>query len=287
MANTSPMNTKFYKRIFSLLFLFCFVGNGCQKSNRNQQNTQSAPIPPTLSPVEDEQPPSKIPTDVWDTSDVDVSKISKEKKLIAFTFDDAPARTLENILAVYAAYNENHPDTPAYATVFCNGNYINAQSPPLLAAACAMGFELGNHTHSHHDLTRLTEETLRWEIDATDKILSSIDGKPRHLLRAPFGKVNDNVKRLADAPIIDWTIDTLDWTGISEDEIYRNVMENKFSGAIVLMHDGYTHTVYALKRLLPDLQAEDYQVVSVSQLAKMHRCALKKGNVYIRARKQF
>lgn len=280
------MNTKFYKRLFSLLFLVCCFGNGCQKGNKNQQSTPLAPIQPNLSPVEDEQAPIELPTDVWDMSDVDVSKISKEKKLIAFTFDDSPSRTLENILAVYAAYNESHPDCPAFATVFCNGKYINAQSPPLLAAAYAMGFELGNHTHSHHDLTTLTEETLRWEMDATDEILASIDGKPRHLLRAPFGKINDTVKNLASTPIIDWTIDTLDWTGKSEDEIYRSVMENKFSGAIVLMHDGYPHTVYALKRLLPDLQAEGYQVVSVSQLAKVHHCTLKKGKVYIRARKQ-
>jgi peptidoglycan/xylan/chitin deacetylase (PgdA/CDA1 family) len=232
-------------------------------------------------PIEEVEPPG-----VWGTSDVDVSRISEQKKLIAFTFDDAPSRTLENILAVYAAHNEAHPDCPAYATIFCNGKYINAQSPPLLAAAYAMGFELGNHTQLHHDLTTLTEEQLRWEMDTTDEILSTIDEKLRHLLRAPFGKINDTVKTVAPTPLIDWTIDTLDWTGKSEDEIYRSVMENKFSGAIVLMHDGYTHTVYALKRLLPDLEAEGYQVVSVSQLAKMNRCVLQKGKVYIRARKQ-
>ena len=47
------------------------------------------------------------------------------------------------------------------------------------------------------------------------------------------------------------------------------------------MHDGYAHTVDALKRLLPDLYNEGYQVVSVSQMAKMHGCTLKNGKVYI------
>ena len=282
------MKKRISKHLFTLSLLACFLFNGCQKPSTTQQGSPPTPFPPTLSPVEDLQPPIEEvePPDVWDTSDVDVSQISEQKKLIAFTFDDAPSRTLENILAVYAAYNEGHPHCPAHATIFCNGKYINAQSPPLLAAAHAMGFELGNHTQSHHDLTTLTEEQLRWEMDATDEILSTIDGKLRHLLRAPFGKINDTVKTVAPTPLIDWTIDTLDWTGKSEDEIYRSVMENKFSGAIVLMHDGYAHTVYALKRLLPDLEAEGYQVVSVSQLAKMHRCTLQKGKVYIRARKQ-
>ncbi|MBQ8406240.1 MAG: hypothetical protein IJX09_06275 [Clostridia bacterium] len=52
------------------------------------------------------------------------------------------------------------------------------------------------------------------------------------------------------------------------------------------MHDGYKHTVDALKRLLPDLKADGYQVVSVSQLAKAHGCTLRRGSTYIRARKQ-
>ena len=90
----------------------------------------------------------------------------------------------------------------------------------------------------------------------------------------------------APVPMIDWTIDTLDWSGVSEDAIYRAVFDNRFSGAIVLMHDGYPHTVDALKRLLPDLKADGYQVVSISTMAKMHGCTLKAGKVYTRLRQQ-
>ena len=86
--------------------------------------------------------------------------------------------------------------------------------------------------------------------------------------------------------MIDWTIDTLDWTGVSEEDIYNSVFNYKFPGAIVLMHDGYNNTVSALKRLLPDLKAAGYQVVSVSKMAKAHHCTLQAGKVYIRARKQ-
>lgn len=223
---------------------------------------------------------------VWNLADVDVSGVCPDRKLIAFTFDDAPSKTLENIFAVYADYNENHPDAPAFATVFFNSKLFNDQTPHLLAAALALGFELGNHTHSHCDLTALDEEDIRKEIDATDAALCKIDGKERHLLRAPFGKINATVRKVAPTPLIDWTIDTLDWSGVSADEIYHSVFDERFSGAIVLMHDGYAHTVDALKRLLPDLYADGYQVVGVSQLAKTHNCTLEQGKVYIRARQQ-
>ena len=223
--------------------------------------------------------------DVWDLSDVDLSNVDVNRKLISFTFDDAPSSELENILAVFAEYNESNPDCKAFATLFCNGYLCDEASMLTLHTAYALGFELGNHTQSHLNLATLSESELQTEIDQTDEILQRIDGKKRHLLRAPFGSFNDLVKQVSSTPLIDWTIDTLDWTGIPEEEIFEKVFSNKQDGHIVLMHDTKGYTVSALKRLLPALKEEGYQVVSVSQLAKAHNCTLKRGSVYIRARK--
>ena len=231
-------------------------------------------------------PLEKTDNEFWDLSDVDVSKIDTTRKLISFTFDDAPSKTLENIFAVFADFNERYPDCPASATVFFNGGRFHEHTPHLLHTALTLGFELGNHTHHHLDLTSLDEQTLRHEIDATDELLCQADGKPRHLLRAPYGKTNELVKSVADVPLLSWNIDTLDWTGADAQRIYESVTERLSDGAIVLMHDGYPQTVDALKRLLPDLYGQGYQVVSLSQLAKAHDCAMRKGGEYIRLRKQ-
>lgn len=283
------------KRPFCIaVFAILFSSFGCSKPA--PAPSVSDKLPPlnssSLSSIDNNESTSKpqnapVDPDVWDLSDVDVSNVDTNKKLISFTFDDSPNRTLENIFAVYAEYNEQNPDCKATATVFFNGYLMNAQSPHLLATACALGFELGNHTYSHYDLTTLDEATLRDEIDKMDDLLGAVDGKKRHLLRAPYGKTSDFIKARSPVPLINWTIDTLDWTGVSADTIYRTVYDNRFSGAIVLMHDGPKNTVDALKRLLPDLKADGYQVVGVSQLAKAHGCVLKKGSTYIRARKQF
>lgn len=287
------MQKSFLKRCAILCFACALPFYGCisDRSPSPSVEREEAENPLGFSQNEASSAPetgssnSSDPT-VWDLSDVSLTDVNTDKKLISFTFDDAPARTLENILAVFAAFNEENPDCKASATVFFNGNRFDESSMPLVAAAYATGFELGNHTFSHYDLTSLTESALREEIDKTDKLLSTVDGKTRHLLRAPFGKTNDLVKSVSEVPLIDWTIDTVDWTGVSEDSIYRAVYDNRFSGAIVLMHDGYTNTVGALKRLLPDLKADGYQVVNVSQLAKAHNCVLQTGKTYIRARKQ-
>ena len=221
----------------------------------------------------------------WEMESVDISEIQPHRKLLALTFDDAPASTLEEIVAVFLSYNQAHLDAPASATLFCNGARINSSTAPAIAAAGALGFELGNHTQHHYDLSTLTEEELSQEIERTDQLLYPFDKQHLHLLRAPYGRISDAVRRQAKTPIIDWFIDTNDWTGVSEEEIYNTIWENKSDGAIVLMHDGYPNTVDALKRLLPDLYEAGYQAVSVSQMAKAHGCTLKIGQVYTRARK--
>ena len=222
----------------------------------------------------------------WQDQDVDVSCVQPNRKLLALTFDDAPASTLEEIVAVFLSYNQAHPDAPASATIFCNGARITPATATAVAAATALGFELGNHTQHHYDLSILTREQVQQEIERTDKLLYPFDKRHLHLLRTPYGKLSDDVRLTAKTPIIDWFIDTNDWTGISEEEIYDAVWQNKSDGAIVLMHDGYPNTVDALKRLLPDLYKAGYQAVGVSQMAKAHGCKLKVGCVYTRARKQ-
>ncbi len=283
-----------YPSLLSILCATCLLCLGCHRQpspstsslTTLQRQTEERDLPRPLPLPDPPILPTPVENPFWNTESVDISQIASNRKLISFTFDDAPSRTLENILATFAAYNEQNPDCMATATVFYNGGLFDNHTPALLATSLAMGFELGNHTQSHLDLTTLDKLRLLTEIDKTDEALEKIDGKPRHLLRAPFGKTDDLVKEVAPAPLIDWTIDTLDWTGVSADTICRSVFDNLFSGAIVLMHDGYPHTVDALKILLPRLKEEGYQVVTVSQMAKAHGCTLQKGKVYIRARKQ-
>ncbi len=245
------------------------------------ETTRTEDLSPILTP---KTPPASTDSEYWDTSDVDVSKIDRERKLIAFTFDDSPASTLESIVGAFLSFNATHPDAPASATLFCNGMRFRPSTAQSVEIALTAGFELGNHTQNHRDLTKLSSIEIGREIDQTDALLSRYDGKPRHLLRPPYGNVCESVRTQAKTPIISWFIDTKDWTGIPAKSIYQSVWEQKHSGVIVLMHDGYTHTVSALKMLLVDLYNAGYQAVTVSQMAKIHGCKLKTGGVYTRAR---
>lgn len=276
------------KRLGLLLSISFLSGSSACKGQKNDFNAYLPPSSQEYERVESQpiETPKEILPDVWDLSDTDVSHIDPERKLIAFTFDDGPSKTMENILAVFAEHNESNPTCTASATFFLNGLHLTDENAPLLHTALLLGSELGNHTHFHKDLTKLSPDEALMEIERTDQALSRFDGKALHLLRPPFGAISAELKAQLKTPVINWTIDTLDWTGSSADDIYNSVYTARFSGAIVLMHDGHPATVNALKRLLPDLQADGYQVVSVSALAKAHGCNLHNGKEYIRARKQ-
>ena len=228
----------------------------------------------------------KEASEIWDVSKVSTSQVQSQRKLIALTFDDSPASTLDGIVKVFLDYNSTHSDAPATATIFCNGKNIKPSTHVSLQTAFAAGFELGNHTQNHKNLFLLSPEEIKEELIKTDRLLHSFDKKSTHLIRAPYGNVNENVRSVATAPIIDWFIDTLDWTGISEEIITETVLTGCFSGAIILMHDGYPQTINALKRLLPALKEKGYQAVNVSKLIKAHRFVFYRGKEYVRARKR-
>ena len=286
MRYTFFMLKRFFQLFFVCILCFFSLFSACKKPNTGTLPPLTRDKVTPFFPKQVEFTPAVLDDGVWNTQETDISYIHTTRKLISFTFDDTPKTSLENILAVFASFNETHPKCKATATLFCNGNLIHNSSFHSLQTALTLGFELGNHSYSHPDLTTLSAEKLRAEIDDTDQLLSRIDNKDKHLFRPPYGQSNDTVNSTVGVPVIDWTIDTLDWTGVSADEIYQTVFNQKFSGAIVLMHDGYANTVSALKRLLPDLEKDGYQVVSVSAMSKAHDCPLKRGSVYIRARKK-
>ena len=265
-------------RTLATLFICVFAFASCSQSREPNPQLMQPQVERVI--VNRSAPP---PSPFWDVSTVDISHVSPTRKLIALTFDDAPVSSFENLVAVFAEYNLQNPDCQACATVFFNGTYLRSNGAAAISAL-SVGFELANHSNHHLDLSKIDEETARKEIDTVDEYLSVIDGKEKHLFRPPYGKLGKESKAAIGVPIINWSIDTLDWKGRSEKEIFETVFSQKEDGAIVLMHDGYSQTVQAVKRLLPALKEAGYQVVSVSQMAKAHNCPLKNGSVYTRAR---
>ena len=274
--------------ILNALLILTPILHACkaQASAIPQTSERTLYYTPSVRNVENDEKLVPAPTEheFWSTEDVDISKLDTTKKHVAFTFDDAPTKHLPELTQIFLDFNKNNPDCVASATIFFNGVNLNEYTLPYLQTVHEAGLELGNHTYSHCDLRTLATFELEREISLVDEFLEKIDGKPLHLLRAPYGAVDDKVRAVAKTPILDWSVDTLDWTGITADEICKKTLDGLEEGGIVLFHDGTNNTLQAIKMLLPILKENNYQVVSVSQLSKIHTCPLRIGGLYTRAR---
>ena len=184
---------------------------------------------------------------------------------IALTFDDGPHPSLtEPILDLLA-------DFGAKATFFVIGRNAEAY-PEIVAREIAEGHEIGNHTETHPDLSRLDLSSAEREIVASGNAIFSESGYRTRLLRPPCGEATDDVIRLAERlghTVVLWSVDTRDWAHTGTAQIVRTVREGLTDGGVILFHDfisGESHTLAALGELLPALAAEGYEFVTVSEL---------------------
>lgn len=197
---------------------------------------------------------------------------SKEKKTIALTFDDGPSSFTNRLLDCLEANN-------AKATFFMVGTEI-ASFPDEVKRISELGFELGNHTYDHVDLTKLSTDEIRSEILQVDQALVDLTGGGASVLRPPYGSINDNVIASVGTPMILWSIDTLDWKTLDAQKIVDAVMSEVEDGSVILMHDIYSSTVDAVEILVPKLIEEGYELVTVHELAAKHGVDLKPGIAY-------
>lgn len=221
--------------------------------------------------------------DLWNVSSVDLSHVNPSARLIAFTFDDGPTAKTDALLDVFEDFNAKNPSHEAHATLFTVGSFLTDENSDALTRAVSMKFELGNHTYTHTDLTTLSDGQIIDELKRTDDALKTFDGKAVHLVRPAGGHADNRVLSLYRSTFINWTddLDTRDWdASTTENDVYNTVSKNLVDGGIVLMHQGYDKTINAVKRLLPDLKARGFQVVSVSELIKYYGAKAEIGKLY-------
>ena len=143
-----------------------------------------------------------------------------------------------------------------------------------------MGNQIGNHSWSHPDMTSMSSEDIKKQINDTNAKIKSVTGKKPTVMRTPYGVSNQNVRDNISMPIILWSVDTLDWKTQNADSTYNAIMNHAKDGAVVLMHDLYTPTANAAVRAIPALVDKGYQLVTIEEMALLKGVTLKKGSVY-------
>lgn len=197
----------------------------------------------------------------------------KNKKTIAFTFDDGPSG--EYTIDIVNELLKNK----ARATYFMVGSKMYTYEKSLLYAY-QNKMEIGSHTYNHINLKKAKETLAKEELEKTDILYNEITGSNIKLLRPPYGAYNDKTLKNYDYAFVTWNIDTNDWRYRNSKYIEEHILSHVTDGSVILMHDSYKTTVEAVRNVLPKLYALNYQVVSVSDLAAIKGYTLENHKVY-------
>lgn len=205
--------------------------------------------------------------------------IDPDKPMVAITYDDGPHESVTpEILDVLEQYN-------AHATFFVIGDRVSHHAK-IIQRMVEMGCELGNHTYGHQDLSRLSTNEMQDQLQSSKEALASVveSGYLPKIVRPPFGNTNDQLEKNCPYPLINWSIDTRDWSHQNAQRSIEEVMSQVQDGDIILMHDMYEATAEATKEIVRQLTEAGYQLVTVSEMFEAKGIPLVAGQVYHHAR---
>ena len=185
---------------------------------------------------------------------------------IAMTFDDGPSATLTpKLLDLLAAHHIK-------ATFFVIGENV-AEHPEIVARAAREGHEIANHSWSHPNLGKMSDDSVRRQLRQTDDAIKNATGKRPTLMRPPYGSITAREKRWIHDEfgydIILWDVDPYDWKRPGPAVVRARILKETRPGSIVLSHDIHPGTIEAMPSTFDELEAKGFKFVTVSELIKM------------------
>ena len=156
-------------------------------------------------------------------------------------------------------------------TFFMVGDWIE-KFPEAVKKIYEEGHEIASHSDTHPHVNNLSYEENIEEIEKSNAKIEKITGTRTKIYRAPYGEYNNTVIRAANDKgyyTIQWNLDTLDYTGITGEEMWSRLDSKIKAGDIILSHNGTKHTADSLDMLIKNIKQKGFQVVKVSDLIYM------------------
>jgi peptidoglycan/xylan/chitin deacetylase (PgdA/CDA1 family) len=196
------------------------------------------------------------------------SQVRVDQPYIAMTFDDGPSS--ENTPRLLEMLKQRN----IKATFFLIGQNA-AANPDLVRRILAEGHEIGNHSWTHPQLSKLSDDRVTTEITKTQDAIKDASGYSPTLLRPPYGAITPRQREWIENQfglnIILWSVDPLDWKRPGASVITQRILSQVRPGAIILSHDIHKQTVDAMPATLDGLISKGYKFVTVTQLIAMNQ----------------
>lgn len=197
---------------------------------------------------------------------VTFSRVPVSGNYIAITFDDGPhPQNTPRLLDMLAQRNIK-------ATFYVIGRSVDLH-PGVLRRTVAEGHEIGNHSHTHRLLSKLSNAEVRQEMQRCQDAIGRAAGVRPRTMRPPYGGLLQSQRELVHSefgyPTILWSVDPLDWKRPGPSVVASRILSGTNAGGIVLAHDLHSQTVDAMPATLDGLLKRGFKFVTVSQLIAM------------------
>ncbi|WP_027410722.1 delta-lactam-biosynthetic de-N-acetylase [Anoxybacillus tepidamans] len=158
------------------------------------------------------------------------------------------------------------------ATFFVTGHYLKT-APDLVKRMVKEGHIVGNHSWHHPDLTQVSDERLRKELESVRKKTEELTGqKGMMYLRPPRGIFSERTMAIARELgyyHVFWSLAFVDWHTDQQkgwQYAYDQIMKQIHPGAILLLHTVSKDNADALAKVIDDLRKQGYTFKSLNDL---------------------
>lgn len=190
--------------------------------------------------------------------------VQTDKPQVALSFDAAWGNEdTAQIMDILAKHNIK-------VTFFMTGGWVES-FPEDVKYIASQGHDLGNHSENHKNMSQLSDEEIRSELQKVHDKVKALTGQDMTLFRPPYGDYDDQVvtvsRDMGYYPV-QWDVDSLDWKDYGTESIIKTVLNHRHlgNGSIILMHNGAKYTPAALDAVITGLQDAGYELVPISQL---------------------
>jgi sugar transferase (PEP-CTERM/EpsH1 system associated) len=183
---------------------------------------------------------------------------------VAITFDDGPdPYYTPRLLEILAKYD-------ARGTFFLIGTSV-LKYPDLVKQIVEAGHEIGSHSHSHADFTKVSFKTAAQEIESAREALAPFTPpSARRLFRPPFGRfcaASTIVPWFRGETVVMWNHDFKDYMAEEATDITAKLDRRGVeAGDIIVYHGHNAAAVEALPAILESGRATKVSFVPISRL---------------------
>lgn len=194
------------------------------------------------------------------------SSVNVSLPFIALTFDDGPHPV--NTPRLLDILKERNVKATFYVVA------TNAKAhPEIMRRIIAEGHEIGNHTVTHGDLTKMSNDQVRKELRDSHTAIVSTTGVAPRTMRPPYGAITSSqkswIRNEFGYPAILWSVDPEDWKRPGSSVVASRLVSGAKPGGILLVHDIHAPTIDAMPSAIDQLLAKGLQFVTVTQLIAM------------------